>query len=348
MTEHEISYTTTEQQIEKLISQGLIIRDKEYAKKCLSSFGYSNLIKSYREPYMITVDGRKVFRSGITFEQLCSLYILDKNLRNAVIASMLDLEEHIKEAAADVIAKAFGIHQDEYIQYRHYQNKRKHIPRFTLSAILRKLTDTLDTDKDPIHHYNTEHGIVPPWILFKSIYFSTIINFIDQFKRDEQIALVDRLYDTKKLKAEPTDLALLMMDTLFVCLDYRNMSAHGARIYNHSCGRSIRYTPITIPSHGFSMLLCLLSFFNYQSPYNSLSEALNREINRHCKQFPSDVTYLSTILNVNISEESVVWISKRSNIFHANRHCSGLINAQRIDYEKALEQGYQPCYRCCK
>ena len=41
------------------------------------------------------------------------------------------------------------------------------------------MNKTLDTDKDPIHHYNSEHGIVPPWILFKNIYFSTIINFIN-------------------------------------------------------------------------------------------------------------------------------------------------------------------------
>lgn len=54
-----------------------------------------------------------------------SLYLLDKNLRNAVIASMLDLEEHIKEAAADVVAKSFGTHPDKYLNYRNYANKRK-------------------------------------------------------------------------------------------------------------------------------------------------------------------------------------------------------------------------------
>ena len=123
------------------------------------------------------------------------LYMLDKNLRNAVIAAMLDLEEHIKEQASDVVANSFGIHPDEYLNYRNYRNKRKRRKQFTLSSILTTMRNALDTDKDPIHHYNTVHEIVPPWILFKSIYFSTIINYIDQFRIKEQIQMAHKLYD---------------------------------------------------------------------------------------------------------------------------------------------------------
>ena len=170
-----ILYTTPQEQIEKLKSQNLIINDDDFAGATLTAFGYSNLIKSYREPYTITSDNGTLYRSGVTFEQIYSLYMLDKNLRNAVIAAMLDLEEHIKEQAADIIANSFGTYQDDYLKYRNYRNKRKRKQRFTLKGILDTMQKALDTDKDPIHHYKTQHGIVPPWILFKSIYFSTII-----------------------------------------------------------------------------------------------------------------------------------------------------------------------------
>lgn len=76
MTEDEIEYTTTEQQIEKLKSQNLIIEDANFAKEMLTLFGYSNLIKSYREPYVVTSGGQKIYRSGVTFEQIFSLYFL--------------------------------------------------------------------------------------------------------------------------------------------------------------------------------------------------------------------------------------------------------------------------------
>lgn len=63
-------YATIDEQIEKLKKQGLIIDDIDFAKTELSLYGYSNLIKSYRDPYTIVSDGKKFYRSGITFEQI--------------------------------------------------------------------------------------------------------------------------------------------------------------------------------------------------------------------------------------------------------------------------------------
>ncbi len=55
MKEKTIRYTDVKQQINSLKAQNLIISNESYAKECLSLFGYSNLIKSYREPYTMLV-----------------------------------------------------------------------------------------------------------------------------------------------------------------------------------------------------------------------------------------------------------------------------------------------------
>lgn len=47
MTTHDIEYSTVEQQLEKLKSQGLIISDDSFATSQLKYYGYSNLIKSH-------------------------------------------------------------------------------------------------------------------------------------------------------------------------------------------------------------------------------------------------------------------------------------------------------------
>lgn len=59
----EIPYSAVKHQIEKLREQGLIISNEKYAEAQLICYGYSNLIKSYREPYVIkTDDGKKKYR----------------------------------------------------------------------------------------------------------------------------------------------------------------------------------------------------------------------------------------------------------------------------------------------
>lgn len=343
---NEIQYASAEEQIAKLKSQNLIIANPVAAKQRLERYGYSNLIKSYRDPYVITTDKGKVFRSDITFEQICSLYTFDKNLRISVMAAMIDLEEHVKEVTADVIAQSFGVSQNDYLQYRNYQNKRKHKRRFSLTGILETLNSTLETDKEPIHHYMEKYGIVPPWILFKSVYFSTTVNFIDQLKKPQQTMLIKKLYSFEDSLSEDEQIRL-MMDTLFICLEYRNLAAHGGRIYNYKCRRELNFSNNS-NLEGFSLLLQLLHLLNYQMPYKYLYQTLNKQLNKHCNEFPQDVTYLSQILNVNISSHQVVWVTEKSNKYHIHRYCSGLKNAQEIALEKAQKLGFTPCKRCCQ
>lgn len=262
------------------------------------------------------------------------------------MAAMLDLEEHIKEATANVIAESFGIHHNDYLKYRNYQNKRKTKFRFTLTGILETLNNTLETDKEPIHHYMTKYGTVPPWILFKSVYFSTIVNFIDQLKAPERNMLVEKLYNIDETKSKE-DYIKLMMDTLFVALEYRNTAAHGGRIYNYKCNRELHFNKdADLPKEGFSLLLALLNQLKYQGPYQYLENVLNYQINRHCSVFFQDTTYLSQILNINIFSRQAVWVSKNSSKYHAIRYCSGLKNAKEMDLEKAQKLGLTACKKC--
>lgn len=348
-----ILYTTSEEQIKALRSQNLIISNEDFAISALNTYGYSNVIKNYRDPYMITVDDKEIYRSGVTFDQILSLYTLDKNLRNAVMAAMLDFEEFLKEQAANVVAQSFGVHQDDYLDFVKYRNKRKRKRRFSLEGILDTMRKTLNTDKEPIHHYKEEKGVVPPWILFKSIYFGTIVNFIDQFKNAEKDKLVRRLYGESTGMFSDEQLRHLMMDTLYICSEYRNVAAHGGRIFDYHSDSNLRVNEIfgaenNFKSQGFSRLLRLLSLIKYTGPIFRLNTVLNQELNRHCGHFPEDVTYLGQTLNIDIFKRNVVYVSPNSRRYHTNPHCSGLKGAQDIDLERAISEGYTPCKKCNK
>lgn len=56
-----IIYTTPKDQIAKLVAQNLTIVSEDFAEIVIRQSGYSNLIKSYREPYVFTSNGKKDF-----------------------------------------------------------------------------------------------------------------------------------------------------------------------------------------------------------------------------------------------------------------------------------------------
>ncbi len=104
----------------------------------------------------------------------------------------------------------------------------------------------------------------------------------------------------------------LMMDTLFICIDYRNMSAHGSRIYNYHSRNTLRKDEIFhadygLMSSGFSELLFILSLLSYTTPFSRLNNALQYELNRHCSLFPDDSEYLSKVLNIDIVKKDFVY-----------------------------------------
>ena len=348
----QITYTDVYSQLEKLKSQNLIISDEAFAISALSRYGYSNLIKSYREPYIIRDNDSIYYKDGVTFEQILSLFILDKNLRNSVMAAMLDLEEFIKEAAADVISKSFSTVSAKYLNYRNYANKKRRKKRFTLSETLEKIKKALYSDKDPIHHYMSKYGDVPPWILFKGVYFTTIVNFVGFFKTPEQNEMISHLYHDHYDFIYDDSMKKLMMDTLFICIDYRNMSAHGGRIYNYHSRNTLRKDEIFhadygLMASGFSELLFILSLLSYTTPFDRLNNALQYELNRHCSLFPDDSEYLSKVLNIDIVEKDFVYYKASGSKYHTIPSCSGMQDAIQIDIEEAKSLGLTPCKRCC-
>jgi len=344
-----IKYTTTDEQLLKLKKQGLIINDEQGAKKALNTYGYSNLIKGYRDPYTYTENGKKLYRSGVTFEQILSLYTLDKNLRNSVLAALLDFEEYLKEAVANVVADSFGVNQDMYLKFENYRDKRRRKYRFSLAGILETMRETLETDRNPICHYSEKYGTVPPWILFKSLYFSTVVNFISLLKPREKVLLSSKLYNSDSLGLDNNTISTLMIDTLFICLEYRNLSAHGARIYNHSCSSRLRFAEDEYLSlHGFNLLLFILNILEYRVPYTYLKNALTRGLNMHCESYPDDITYLGQILDINITHTVPVYRTDKSKIYHYDMHCSGIKSPARLELTEALKSGLTACKRCGK
>lgn len=301
-------HTTISQQIDLLKSRGLLFGSEELARTVLSDYGYYNIINGYKDLYTyLDPSGSEHYNSGISFEQIYSLFYMDHVIRNQIMIILLDLEESLKSITANVIAEQISTDQNEYLKLVHYQNRRSALYQFSLPAIIDILKKTCCSNKNPIKHHREKYGNVPPWVLFKSLYFSTLINFIRLQKPEIKKAIIQKLYPLSPDRINRYTIELFL-DSLFLFLEYRNLCAHGGRVYNHVPSAKIRITDESKielssclkscskldASYGLGRLWVLFSLFRRTDHALNLSETIHKEMVRHCSIFPNDRELLIT------------------------------------------------------
>lgn len=142
----------------------------------------------------------------------------------------------------------------------------------------------------------------------------------------------------------------LLSDTLFMCLDYRNQTAHGGRIYNFTPKYTLR--PFNGISHepGLPQLVFALKQLNYKVPVLQIQQAISVSINDYCNAHHSeeDVKRIEQVTGFKVTRKVYVWCNPKTHIYHVDNHCSGSNALEKTLMSKALEDGFLPCKRCCK
>lgn len=308
------NFTTFEQQIEILKKRNLKFGSEETALKALQRFGYYNIINGYKDPYIETVDGNERYKDGVTFEQIYSLYKFDREIRNKLLDAMLEIEDNLKTAVAHTIAEAFTADQSLYMDRRNYRlGKMRDNNLYQLDEILYKFNKIANDDVQPIKHYRETYHNIPPWILLKGASFGNVVNFIKLQKSQQKDRIISLVYDIPLgFVQSHGDIKDFFMDTLFVCLDYRNRAAHGGRVYNFETKSTFRYTPslhsnVNISEAdyrtgqgktGLPILANAIKYFGDKNPFITLCSGLEFFMNEHCEVFPDDKEYLSKYIKI--------------------------------------------------
>ena len=217
------AFYTYEQQIEKLKSDGLIIKDEPAAIEFLRLEGYYNVINGYSPIFRL--EGS--FYKGTTFDDICHLYAFDKDLRSIVYKHTSSIESYVKALIAHEFSKIHGVDEKKYLHPSSFSSNSNALP-----AIERLIEECQNTINDALNHnsnkyreyiahnYNT-HGHVPMWVLIRALSFGTISifykNMIDSEKR-----IIANSYHLS---------ATQLANMLEVVVSYRNIVAHGERTF---------------------------------------------------------------------------------------------------------------------
>lgn len=306
------NFTTFAQQISKLESRGLSFVSKEMALATLRRYGYYNVINGYKAPFVEKEGDDERYKEGITFEHIFALYELDRKLRNAVLNSLLEVEDTLRTATAHCIAEKFTAEESKYLDRVNYRlGKKRSNGTYQLDDMLSKFQKIRNDNVQPIQYYREHYGNIPPWILLKGASFGNLVNFIKLQKGDVKTEIISIIYDmSPAVIANSPALRDLFMDTIFVCLDYRNKAAHGGRIYNYQGDATFRYNPIlhtatrTSPADyrkgkghsGLFHLICSLSLWDNKHPELELKDSIISGVSDYCKMYPEDQGFLIDLM----------------------------------------------------
>ena len=224
-------FKTLDEQVNILRNKNLIIDDEEYVKNILLRENYF-FISGYRYPFMRSnVD--KHFLDGVTFEEMYSLFLFDRAIRNVFFKYLLVIENNLKSIFSYQLSKKYGYKEKYYLRSKNFtndKNKQKQV-----NDLIKKMKRQIrinGSQHTATAHYMSNYGYVPLWILVKVLSFGIVGELFSIMKYDDQVNIC-KIYNI------PLD---EFSNYLPILSNYRNLCAHEDILYENRTQKKIKGT----------------------------------------------------------------------------------------------------------
>ena len=218
----------------KLVKEkDLLIADEEYAKEMLKRYSYYSLISGYKDIFKNTTT--KTYKKGTRFEDIVNLYEFDASLRELFLKYLLRVEWEIKSLISYHFCEKFGENQVAYLNINNYNTSGKNRTGVQkLVNVLNRYTSR-PTDYNYINHAQNKYHNVPLWVLVNALTFGNMSKMYFYLPFDIQ---------TKIAKNYPFVNEMQLAKLLAVTAQFRNICAHGERLYSYKTKNAIPDFPI--------------------------------------------------------------------------------------------------------
>ena len=228
--------------------KNLRIPDHEYAKTMLKRIGYFSLIGGYKLPFKNPTTQK--YQDGTRFEDIVALYHFDENLRELFLKYFLKIERHIRALLSYHFTEKYGEQQSEYLNPANYAMSRKNADGINrLVSALGKLANH-NSDYPYINHQRQAYGNVPLWVLFNGVTFGSLSKFYGFTTQDIQSKVAKNFDKVNQKQLE---------QYLSVITKYRNVCAHGERLFSYQTRNDIPDTALHaklgIPKNGSQYIM---------------------------------------------------------------------------------------------
>lgn len=229
-------FKNLDEQLDILTDRGLIITNRERTRKYLLSNNYYNIINGYSKFFQ--QNGTDDYIEGVTFDEVASLYTFDKDIKRAVLQSILEAEHHIKSIVAHRFAEAYEDKKYAYLDTQSYDNNKI----LEVGDIISKFSKIIKNKKNKcetsIYHYFHNHGDVPIWVLTDYLEFGITRRFISNLPTRVQNNIAKDMVSFIKT-SNPSFTGVFAPETMLSFLkninQTRNVCAHNNRLLNYTC-----------------------------------------------------------------------------------------------------------------
>lgn len=224
------TFKTLDEQIDILISKGLVFDDIDNAKSILLRENYF-FLSGYRHVFLNP--DNKTFIEGTKFRELYAMFSFDRQLRNIIFKNILIVENNLKSILAYVMSKNHGFKENNYLNPHNFVKDSKKTKQ--INDLIRKIKRQISVNGKQhaaTAHYLVNYGYIPLWVVVKVLSFGivgelyTILQYQDQ-KEIADVFGVD-IYS--------------MIEYLPILANYRNLCAHEDICYNNKTQKVIEDT----------------------------------------------------------------------------------------------------------
>lgn len=232
-------FKTLEEQVNILIDRGLVIDDHDSTMEVLEFENYYNLINGYSDLFVHKDKSKCVdaYQNDATFNEILSLYLFDKKLKNTFLKRILKLENNFKSTIAHDFSRAHG--NKDYLKVESFENFSS-LPNikngkvkarvYYIESLIKKVEHVISEytpKKDYLRYYTETHGYIPLWVLVNSMSFGVMSKFYSLMKQKEKVQ-VSRSFNVSKESLETYIKALT---------EFRNICAHDERLYTYKLSK---------------------------------------------------------------------------------------------------------------
>lgn len=214
-------------QIDYLKQKQLIIADEVSAMAILEKISYYGLINGYKDIFKDPVTNN--FYPGTTFENIYNLYLFDAELREVFLKYILIFEKHVKSSIAYHFTNTYG----NGIAF--YQNTNNYDYGNHLSDVqylFHKMNGKIygRHPSPQIAHYISTYQDVPLWVLTTDLTIGEIASMYRYLKGHCKTLVCNDFHHIGRNE---------LGKMLIILTKYRNVCAHGNRLFNYKTQDSV-------------------------------------------------------------------------------------------------------------